>query len=307
MNLAAARDHIEILYGSPMTVISECIRGFLIPKEGYEFIAADLSAIESRKLNWLAGEEDILQIYRTHGKIYEFNAAGIYHIPMAMVTELQRQVGKVAELALGFGGGKGAFQRMAKNYGVKVSDTQAESIKTAWREAHPKVVKLWYQLEQAAISATLNPNQTFRAGRISYKRSGSFLWCQLPSGRVICYPYPEIKETETPWGAMKSQLTYMGTDPDTKKWTRQKGWYGVLVENVVQASSRDVLVEQMLLLEKAGYPIVLHVHDEAVVEIPIGYKSGALAEIEKIMSTTPVWAPGLPLAAKGWRGNRYRK
>lgn len=304
MNL---RDAIELSYGSPLQVLSDCLRGFLIAKPGHDFIACDWSSIESRILAWLAGEEYKLEIYRGHGKIYEFNAAGIYRVPIESITkeDPRRQVGKVAELAFGFGGGKGAWAQMAKNYGIKYNEKDAETFKNGWREINPKTVKFWYNLENAAIAATTNPGRIYSVDKISYKRSGSFLWCRLPSGRVLCYPYPEIQEKPTPWYSVKPTLTYKSEDSQSKKFERVLTYGGSLCENVTQATAADILREGLKNCTRRGYQVVLHVHDEIVAEVPESF--GSVKEMEEIMSIVPEWAEGLPLACGGWRGKRFRK
>ena len=302
--------YISIMYAPPLDVIVSCLRAMVIPKPGHDLVAADFSAIEARVLAWLAGEEKVLDIFRTHGKIYEHAAAGIYHVPMDEVTKAQRQIGKVAVLALGYGGGVGAFQSMARNYNVKVADQEADDIKKAWREAHPHIVAYWRELEQAAINA-VDLEVVCKAGpkgrEVAFKKNGSFLWCRLPSGRVLCYPYPVIKQVEVPWGGTKPALFYWSVNGVTNKWEETSTYGGSLAENVTQAVARDLLAHGLTQLEQHGYPVIMHVHDEAVVEIASGSDDGVLVRIESLMSQTPSWAAGLPVTAEGWRARRYRK
>lgn len=321
--LAGKRDEIDMLYGSVLDVISSCIRACLISSPGHDLIAVDFNAIEARVLAWLAGQESTLNIFRTHGKIYEHAASGIYGIPLTAVNKDQRQIGKVAVLALGYGGGVGAFQTMARGYGVEVSDGRADEIKVAWRDANPRVVQYWKALEDAAISAVQSSGSIYAAGaggrQVRFRVRGSFLFCQLPSGRLLCYPYPELRAAMTPWGT-RDALTFMAVlDSTTRKktkvfddaknasrWARVSTYGGSLAENVTQAVARDLLADALLRLDPE-YPIVAHVHDEIVVEIPSSSPASTLSKIESIIAEPPRWAADLPLSAEGWRASRYRK
>lgn len=310
IGMLGSRDTLDMNYGPVLDALADCIRGMITAGPGRELIAMDFSAIEARVLAWLAGEEKVLDIFRTHGKIYEHAAGGIYNKKLEEVNKDERQIGKVAVLALGYGGGVGAFQSMARVYGVKVEDDKADEIKKAWRDSHKKIVHYWYDLEGAAINA-VELGVVCKAGapgrQVAFKKSGSFLWCKLPSGRVLCYPYPQIKEIETPWGEPKSALVFMSVNGTTQKWEETKTYGGSLAENITQAVARDLLAEAILRLEDNGYPVVMHVHDEAVVEIPADSPKDIEHRIEEIMAIVPTWAKGLPVAAEGWRAFRYRK
>ena len=295
--------------------MSSCLRGLIGTAPGRDLLAADFSNIEGRGLAWLAGEERKLHRFRefdagTGPDICKATASAVLGKPVLAITDDERQTfGKVPELACGFGGGVGAFQQMAKTYLVKVSNEVAESAKNGWRADNPAIVRYWWDLENAAMSAVVNPNQKYSAGgkgrEVIFKVSGSFLWCRLPSGRVLCYPYPRLKEKQTPWGDLKDQVHYMTVDGLTNKWVETHTYGGKLAENVTQAICRDLLVAAIRNAEAGGYPVVLHVHDEVVSEVPEDF--GSLAEFEKLCSQMPAWAKGLPVVAKGWRGKRYRK
>jgi len=307
--ITQVREMIDMFYGQPTKVISDCLRSFLIAEEGHRFIDSDWNSIEARILAWLAGDEDVLKIFRETGLIYEYEAAKIYKTKMELVTKDQRQIGKVAVLALGYQGGVGAFQSMAKNYNVKIPDKQADEIKVAWREAHPKIVRYWNALEGAALAAVKQPGAIFKVGAIGrevrYRVVGSFLWCQLPSGRAICYPYPKAEMVMTPWKVEKEAVTYMTEDSTSGKWERQNTYGGFFAENITQATARDILAEALPRLENKNYKIIMHVHDEVVCEMPYG--KGSVEEMSAIMCELPSWAKGLPLSADGWEGIRYKK
>lgn len=349
MNAAEARDRINIFYGNPLDVLSSCLRGFLIAPPGKEFIAVDFSSIEARVLAWLAGEETVLEIFRTHGKIYEFTAAKIFGVLIDQITkhDWRRQIGKVSELALGYQGGVGALQTMCKGYNVTLAPAHdilwasatldnrtraanmadynfektkktnisraefiaSELIKLAWRDSHPNTVHYWDMCDKAAIAAVQNPQKKFTIGpggrQLTFFCNGPFMWVKLPSGRVLSYPYPRIEMVDTPWGSSKATLTCMGEDSTTHQFKRQKLYGGLLVENFTQAVARDCLKDLMLDLRKDNFDIVMHVHDEAMLEQTIGVLP--LSVLEDRASAPPLWAKDLPVEAKGFIARRYRK
>lgn len=318
-------DTLEMLFAPPLDVISSLLRSCLIAAPGHDLIAADFSNIEGRVTAWLAGETWKVQAFRdfdagTGRDIYLLGAERILALlgrpPAAPLTKdsPERQgYGKVPELALGFQGGVGAFQSMAALYNVQVTDEEADQIKIAWREAHPAIVALWRGLEDAAMKAVRRPGVIVRAahGRIAFRVKGGFLWMVLPSGRPLAYAAPTIRAKVMPWvdrhgePVIKDVVSFMGEDRTTRKWCRQYLYGGLSTENAVQAIARDLLAVAMLALETAGYRVVLTVHDEIVAEVPKGF--GDLATFEDIMCRLPAWATGLPVAAEGWRGQRYRK
>lgn len=311
---ATAGPTIDMLFGPPLSILSDCLKGFFVAKSGHEFVGADFSNIEGRVLAWLAGEEWKLEAFRGFDRgelpdIYVQGYSRSFHIPTQSVTDSQRQIGKVMELALGFGGGKGAFQQMAKGYGVRVKDTLAEEIKVAWRDVHIATVGFWRALEEAALMAILHPGTIQAAGasgrQIKFRMMGSFLWCRLPSGRALCYPYPKVELVETPWGALKDGVTYMSMNSLTNEWERTKTYGGSFAENVTQATASCLLREAMLRIDSPATPIVLHVHDENVTEPRKG--TITVKEFEKKMAENPLWATGLPIAAKGYAKDRYGK
>ena len=205
----------------------------------------------------------------------------------------------------GYQGGVGAFQSMATLYGIAIADEEADRTKTAWREAHPSTVKFWYALDAAAMDAVRHPGRSFSAGPISYAVAGNILWCRLPSGRLLAYVDPKIRDVETPWGAMRASVTYMGVNSVTRKWERAKGYGGLFAENVTQAVARDVMAEAMLRVEAQGWPVLLTVHDEVVCETPIGAVTPE--RFGQVMTEIPHWADGLPVAAEAEAGRRYGK
>lgn len=309
---------VEAIGGDALAVISGCLRGLFCAAPGYELICSDYSAIEAVILAFLAGEEWRMEVFRTHGLIYETSAAKITGIPfdefMRYKKEtgnhhpLRSKIGKVAELASGYQGGIGAW----KAFGADefMNDDEIRHNVKAWREASPNIVKFWHKIEDAARSAIQNPGRYFEYRGITFGVKEDVLYCRLLSGRLLAYHTPRLYPDTTPWGKPIVRITYMGWNSDYTKgpvgWMQLDTYGGKLTENIVQAIARDVLAYGMLGLDRAGYPIVLHVHDENVAEVPAG--TGSIEEFERIMGTMPSWCADWPIKAKGgWRGKRYRK
>ena len=307
-------DLVERVFGDAIAAVSGCLRGLFVPGEGKDFICSDYSAIEAVVLAALAGEEWRLEVFRTHGKIYEMSASKITGIPFEEFAKhkketgqhhpMRKKVGKVAELASGYQGGIGAW----KNFGADefMSDDEIKADVKKWRAESPMIVKFWYGLEEAAINAVQNPGHCFAFRGITFGMKDDVLYCQLLSGRKLAYHSPRLHPDVTPWGKEVLKLTYMGMDSTTKQWVRLDTYGGKLCENVVQATARDILAESLLNADAAGYDITMHIHDEEVAEVPEGF--GSIEELERIMATLPEWCKDWPIkAAGGWRGKRYRK
>ena len=299
-------DLLKMLYDNPMEVISSSIRSMFIASEGYKMYVADYASIEARVLAWLAGEQTTLDVFEKGGDVYKHAASSIYNKPASEITKDERQIGKVAVLALGYQGGVGAFQSMASSYGVDMTDNKADQIKKSWREAHPNIVSMWHEQERAAIQATLKPGKIVETtNKVKWHRKGKWLACRLPSGRMLWYYDPKVRIVETPWGAEKPQLTHMGLS-NMNAWVRQETYGGKLVENITQAVARDIMAEAMLRCDAKGFDILMTIHDEIIAELPTS-RTDTISQFEDLLVQSPVWADGLPLQAEGWIANRYRK
>ena len=322
---AGQHEKIDLLYGPPMTMVSRCMRSFFVAPEGKVLVSGDWSNVEGRGQAWFAGEDWKLKAFvaadnGTGPGLYELAYSRMFGVPVESVKNPseERQVGKVAELAFGYQGGVGSFHTMGKNYNVKVSDAKADEFKVAWRAAHPRIVQCWYDIQRAAIAAVQTPGEKFscgHAGRCAYyKMAGSFLWCLLPSGRAICYPYPKILQ-----GEYGPQLTYMAV-PDANKpekiihdpknasnWARVATYGGSLFNNIVQGFCRDFLADCMLELDAAGAAVVLHTYDDLNIEVDESKGSVARAEMQRLMLQPPAWAVGFPLHSKPALMKRYGK
>jgi DNA polymerase len=200
--------------------------------------------------------------------------------------------------------GAGRFIESAAAYGVSISGPEAKSVVDDYRGSYAEIPKFWYALESAAVSAVQTPGRVFWAGPIAYCVVGRTLYAKLPSGRKIAYSDPQVKHEQTQWGE-RPKLSYMTVDAKTKRWVLESTYGGKLCENVVQGVARDFLVVGLFRCEDAGYPVIFHVHDEIVCEVPIGF--GSVAEVEKLMTTLPKWGDRCPLAAEGFESERYRK
>lgn len=382
--------YLRLAYGSdlgrPMHLLSDAVRGFIWAAPGHDFVQADYSNIEGSVIAWLAGEEWKLDAIRAIfadpdniPDLYRQTAARILGLPLAEVTKkhwARQAVGKVSELALGFGGGASAFVTMAHNYRVDLDSlydpvwetatdedkdksakryefcharnqsgarstsrnawVACELVKRGWRRQNPAIAQSWKDAESAAREAVENPGTVTEAVRCRFVVRFGYLWMLLPSGRALCFPKPrlssqvwvsirgedgglldaEVMERETAerlerqgkaeiQGDTSPAISYWGVDAKTKQWSKKKTYGGDLVQSATQATARDVLVNGMFRAEDAGYKIVLHTYDEMLCEVPRGF--GDLKAFENLICELPAWADGLPVAAGGWRGKRYRK
>ena len=307
-DLALARDlvkagryaDIEALYESTPNVLSELIRTAFVPRAGCRFIVADFSAIEARVIAWLAGEQWRLEVFEGGGDIYCASASKMFHVPVEKHGQNShlRQKGKIAELALGYGGAVGALTAMGA-LEMGLAEEELPPLVRQWREANPHIIRLWAQVEDAAMTA-VREKARVRLGRLTFHCRSGMLFITLPSGRKLCYVKPRIQTNR--FG--RDGLTYEGVG-EGKKWTRIETFGGKLTENIVQATARDLLAEAMLRLRDAGFEIVMHVHDEAVLEVPIGHSG--VDEVCALMAEAPAWADGLPLRADGYECRFYQK
>lgn len=297
---------IELLFGDIPDTLSQLIRTALIPNEGCRFLVADFSAIEARVIAWLAKEKWRLDVFNTHGKIYEASASQMFKVPIENIVKGRpeyalRQKGKIAELALGYGGAVGALTTMgALNYGLTTEEL--DPLVKAWRRSNPAITKMWWEIGDAAIAAVADPGATEETHGITFKAENGFLFIRLPSGRRLAYPRPGIEVNR--YG--RNELMYEGIEQGRKTWGKVSTYGPKLVENIVQAIARDLLADAMINLDAAGYRIVMHVHDEVIIEDPVDH-DGALEYIEYVMGQIPAWAAGLPQRADGYECEFYRK
>ncbi|CND56424.1 DNA polymerase family A protein [Yersinia pseudotuberculosis] len=330
----------DLLFDNVMELISSALRGCIVAPEGKKLVVSDLSNIEGRALVWLSGEEWKLQAFRdydagTGHDLYMLAYARAFNISPDNVDKIQRQIGKVMELGLGFGGGVAAFLTFALVYGLDLDELAkaalpnvpasiqreaqswyqasvkqkrtfglseqvfiaCDSLKRMWRNAHPETVSFWSEIENTVRRAIINPKQTFACRKLKIRRDGSWLRIQLPSGRAVCYPGIRIDE---------GKISYMGINSYSRKWQRLKTYGGKLTENVTQAAARDVMANNMPLIETSGYEITLTVHDEVLTEAP-DTEQFTSDKLSELLATNPEWALDLPLSAGGFEAYHYRK
>ncbi len=293
-------EDIELLYDSTPNVLSELIRTAFIPKPGCRFVVADFSAIEARVMGWLSGEEWVLDVFCGDGKLYEMTASRMFGIPMAEIGKgsPERAKGKVASLACQYGGSTGALVSMGA-LDMGLTEEELPPLVAAWRKANPHMVQFWWDVDAAAVKAVTEKQKT-KVGRIIFEYKSCILFITLPSGRKLSYVKPRMAVNK--FG--RDGLTYEGIS-ENKKWSRIETYGPKLVENIVQGTARDLLAEAMLRVEKKGYPIVMHCHDEIIAEVPEGI--GSVDEMCEIMAVQPEWAEGLPLRADGYSCSFYQK
>ena len=322
-------DTLETLFGETAFVFSELVRTAFIPSPGCRFCVSDFSAIEARVIAWIAGEQWVLDAFRAGKDIYCETASMMYHVPVVKHGDNGelRQKGKIATLACGYQGGVGAMKAMDSS--GSIPEDEMQSIVDHWRQANPMIVKLWRDYEAAAKTAIKERRAVRRGIRLPadnlqdreymargpvrpysvregvtvefYYKDGNLL-VRLPSGRRLCYYHARIRELS----GGREQITYMGVNQTTKQWQEVETYGGKIVENILQATARDCLAEAMTRVAAMGYQIVMHVHDEMIVDVPVE-DTEALARINKAMSDPISWAPGLPLRGDGYETAFYRK
>lgn len=314
-------DGLRLMYGSINDTLSQLIRTAFVATPGNVLIDADFSAIEARVISWLAGQEWRLEVFRTHGKIYEASASQMFHVPIEKIKKgnpeyALRQRGKVAELALGYQGGVSAMRRMDTGHNLDdLSDDEVKGIVDRWRETNSMIRDLWNIVDSAAVTVITNGGaQTIRsettdavitlACELDVITGTRYMTILLPSGRKLYYPSPEIGVNR--WG--NPSVSYMGQNQTTKRWEKVETYGGKLVENIVQAIARDCLAIAIENLESQGLHVVFHIHDEVVIDTPAWADEDTMLDtVTKIMTKPIPWAQALPLNADGWVDKFFKK
>jgi DNA polymerase len=298
---AMVRSHAIVpVYGKRVTdVLKGMLRPAIIPRPSHSLVVADWSAIEARVNPWLSNcvsGVQKLDLFRTGADVYKHNASATFRVAVDQVSDSQRQLGKVQELACGFAGGVGAFAAMGKVYGVSLPEPLAKQMVNAWRMANPWAVDMWQNLENAYTRAMRNVGREFSAGRVTYLFDGQHLWYALPSGRVLCYPFARLESD----GVTYAKSAWKPA-ADATEWPRGRLWRGLACENITQAVANDLLRHSLRQLDD----VILHVHDEIVIETD--EPEAVMQKMQEVMCTPPAWAQGLPLNIEVNTMQRYGK
>lgn len=290
---------LEMCYGAIPDTLSSLIRSTLIPAKGKKLFISDFSAIEARVIAWVAGEQWRIDVFNTHGKIYEASAAQMFKVPLESIGKDSplRQKGKVAELALGYQGGPNALLKMGA-LDMGIAESELKGLVDAWRGANKKIVAFWKTVNSAAINTLRTGDKTSIGKGMFFSTARGWLFLTLPSGRKLSYPNAGLEE-----GEYGDKIIYWGMNQTTKKWCKIDSYGGKFVENLVQAIARDCLAFGLLNVAKAGYTIIMHVHDEVVCEDT----HGSIEEVNALLAQNPDWAEGLPLKAEGCESYYYKK
>lgn len=295
---------VQSVAGSVPETLVKLLRPTVRASEGKTLAACDYSQIETRVLAWLAGVDWVLDTFRTGGDVYIEMASRIFVTPPSKVTDEQRQLGKIAVLGLGYGMGWRKFRATCRLFNVDIDDDFAQRVVMIYRESHAGVTGFWKRMQYCALDAVRNPGTISASHNIAYKVVGRWMRCRLPSGRIISYCDPHIELEMADWGEEVETLKYWSVDSYSHEWSPTKTYGGKLVENIVQAASRDVLAEALVKTDRLGYNPVFHVHDEIVCELSPGQ---TLEDLHRVMSEVPAWAKGCPIGAAGFQAKRYKK
>lgn len=294
--------------GGTMEELSSIVRSAIKAPDGQVFLDADFSSIENRVASWIAGQNDKVELFRQGLDEYKtFASTALYNVPYEEVTKEMRQISKSAVLGCMFGQGAKGLVEYADGMGVKMTTGESEKAVKAYRNAYAKVKSAWYDFEASAIAAIQNEGHPYKIGKVAFKCVKNALWMQLPSGRLICWQRPKVEEQLTPWGQLKDGILVWSQNTFTRKWGYNKLIGSSIFQSSVQATARDMLTESMLALDNEGYTVVNCIHDEILILAPEQGADAALEHVVELMTKTPHWAPGFPLAAEGWVGQRYRK
>jgi DNA polymerase len=294
---------LRVFYDSPMKVLSSVVRPVIKAPEGFKFFGGDFSAIEVRVLFWLAGHKDGIKAYFEERDLYREMAAKVFRIELDSVTAAQREIGKRIVLGAGYGMGHKKFAMTCKQFGLEVDEDLARHAVSTYREVHAPVPNFWRLTEMAAIEAVKQKGKRFTIGKTKWFFQGRFLWCELPSDRRLAYCDPEIRYEPAPWGEKIAKLYFWQVHPKTHKWVCMGTYGGALVENLTQATARDIMRDAMFRLDPEVYRVVLTVHDEILAES----NRGRVEELENVMKMSPYWALDCPVDVKCWSGDRYIK